>query len=272
MTSPAGHYPGASLTVWSTSTPPGLLNRTRVSDGQQVGSGALPGFVNHALFWTGSADSVVDLHPSGFTDSGAVGVSAGQQVGWGSTVLHDHALLWMGSADSVVDLNPSGFTDSYAYAVSGDQQVGQGDTGGRPHAMLWTGSADSAVYLHPRGFTYSQAVGVSGGQQVGDGVCHALLRTGSADSVVDLHPRGFAESYAQGVSGGQQVGFGWGDITGSANHALLWTGSADSVVDLQTFLPPEFRDSVATGIDADANIVGYAQGPDGDHAFLLIPE
>ena len=101
MTSPAGHYPGASLTVWSTSTPPGLLNRTRVSDGQQVGSGALPGFVN---------------------------------------------------------------------------------------------------------------------------------------------------------------------------HALLWTGSADSVVDLQTFLPPEFRDSVATGIDADANIVGYAQGPDGDHAFLLIPE
>ena len=184
MTSPAGHYPGASLTVWSTSTPPGLLNRTRVSDGQQVGSGALPGFVNHALFWTGSADSVVDLHPSGFTDSGAVGVSAGQQVGWGSTVLHDHALLWMGSADSVVDLNPSGFTDSYAYAVSGDQQVGQGDTGGRPHAMLWTGSADSVVDLHaflPPEFTRSWATGIDAdGNIVGvaiepDNTGHAFL-------------------------------------------------------------------------------------------------
>ena len=176
-----------------------------------------------------------------------------------------------------IDLHPSGFTDSRALAVSDGQQVGYTGTP-PPHerALLWTGSPDSVVDLTPSGFTYSRAAGVSGGQQVGSGITgdqqHALLWTGSADSVVDLHPRGFAESYAQGVSGGQQVGFGWGDITGSANHALLWTGSADSVVDLQTFLPPEFRDSVATGIDADANIVGYAQGPDGDHAFLLIPE
>jgi hypothetical protein len=99
---------------------------------------------------------------------------------------------------------------------------------------------------------------------------HALLWTGSADSVVDLNPSGFTASEAYGVSGGQQVGVG---TIGGQEHALLWMGSADSVVDLHTFLPPQFTSSIAHGIDADGNIVGYASGPDGNnHAFLLIPE
>jgi hypothetical protein len=36
-----------------------------VSDGQQVGSGTIFRGPDHALLWTGSADSVVDLHPAG---------------------------------------------------------------------------------------------------------------------------------------------------------------------------------------------------------------
>jgi hypothetical protein len=119
-----------------------------VSDGQQVGGGRLPGNVNHALLWMGSADSVVDLHPSGFTDSVVYGVFDGQQVGYGQTGNLRHALLWTGSADSVVDLHPSGFDNSVAVGVSGGQQVGYGQTGDLRHALLWTGSADSVLDLH----------------------------------------------------------------------------------------------------------------------------
>jgi hypothetical protein len=43
------------------------------------------------------------------------------------------------------------------------------------------------------------------------------------------------------------------------------------VVDLHTFLPPGFTTSEAFGIDADGNIVGYAVGPAGAHAFLWQP-
>jgi hypothetical protein len=64
----------------------------------------------------------IDLNPSGFMASQALGVSGGQQVGAGGG--QQHALLWMGSAASVVDLNPSGFMASQALGVSGGQQVG----------------------------------------------------------------------------------------------------------------------------------------------------
>jgi hypothetical protein len=79
--------------------------------------------------WTGSADSVVDLHPSGFTQSFAYGVSGGQQVGYGggaATGFRDHALLWTGSADSVVDLHtflPPEFTSSYAWGIDADGNI-----------------------------------------------------------------------------------------------------------------------------------------------------
>src|SRR6516225_4969575 len=75
----------------------------------------------------------IDLHPSGFTDSAAVGVSGGQQVGCGETADSTHALLWTGSADSAVDLHPSGFTNSVANGVSDGQQAGSGDIGAFTH-------------------------------------------------------------------------------------------------------------------------------------------
>jgi hypothetical protein len=130
----------------------------------------------------------IDLHPSGFTSSEALGVSGGQQVGFGESVEGGgpHALLWTGSAGSVVDLHPSGFPGSQGLGVSGGQQVGSGtgfDSFARL-ALLWTGSAASVVFLHPSGFFgESEALGVSGGQQVGSGgffvdgvfIQHALL-------------------------------------------------------------------------------------------------
>mgnify|MGYP000883691114 CR=1 FL=1 len=41
-------------------------------------------------------------------------------------------------------------------------------------------------------------------------------------------------------------------------HALVWNGTADSVVDLNVYLPAGYTHGVATGIDQDGNVVGYA--------------
>jgi hypothetical protein len=99
----------------------------------------------HALLWSGSADSVVDLHPSGFFNTFAYGVSGGRQVGEGTgpvTDYWDHALVWSGSADSVIDLHqflPVGFRDSYAQAIDDQGNIlgYANDYDGYTHAILW---------------------------------------------------------------------------------------------------------------------------------------
>ena len=212
------------------------------SGGQQVGWGNPIGTENrpglwqhHAVLWRGSAGSVVDLHPNGFTSSEAHGISGAEQVGFGTdqTGGGTHALLWRGSAGSVVDLHPNGFTTSAAWGTSDGQQVG------------------------------------SGSGPVTGNITHALLWRGSAGSMVDLNPPGFWESSAVAASGTQQVGSGQGVVTNQDDHALLWRGSAISVVDLHTFLPSTYSRSWATGIDATGNIVGFAAARDGlQHAFL----
>ena len=162
-----------------------------------------------------------------------MGVGDGQQVGFVMNPRTLHALLWTGAPESAVDLNPAGFSTSAAYGVSGGQQVGSGLTGASEHALLWTGTAESVVDLHPAGYRHSRALGVAGCQQVGLAV----------------------------------------DPTTTNNHAMLWTGTADSAVDLHSFLPPVWTMSVATGIDADGNIVGWAccDGAGGGHAMLWTP-
>jgi len=157
-------------------------------------------------------------------------------VGWGSPYGGGgHALLWSGTAANCVDLNPpSGFTTSVAFGISDGQQVGCGwgdVTGNNEHALLWSGTAASYVDLNPTGFVDSIARGVCGGKQVGDG--HTL---------------------------------GW-----ECNHALLWSGTADSFIDLHAFLPSQYDDSYAYGIDSGGNIVGFAHlsGTVGVHHAVL---
>ena len=226
------------------------------------------------MLWSGSAGSYVDLNPTGFEVSKAIGTSGDQQVGYGqgtATGGQTHALLWSGSADSYVDLNPTGFDFSYAYETLAGQQVGYGRVGGRNHALLWSGAADSYIDLHPAtGFLLSIAEGISGGQQVGHGsgpatgttdfglwAPHALLWSGSANSYVDLNPTGFEVSKAIGTSGDQQVGWGSGTATGDQEHALLWSGSANSYVDLN---PTGFTASTAHDVSGGQQ-VGGGLGP-----------
>jgi hypothetical protein len=222
-------------------------------DGQQVGYGSGPatadpihGSPNHALLWSGTAESAVDLNPAGFWFSSATGVSGGRQVGSGggdATGNIVHALLWQGTADSVVDLHPVhlGFGNSAALGISGEQVVGyaRGPNPGdhiREHAMLWFGTADSAV---------------------------------------DLSSSDFSRSYAVATNGIQQVGYGANTGNFSDVHALLWSGTADSVIDLNTFLPTGYTQAVAVGIDAAGNVVGWANGPASgfeDHIFVWTPQ
>ena len=278
--------------LWLADGTPFDLNRSQdetsmayaTNGAHQVGYGTpqtTTGF--HALLWSGSPASAIDLHPTGLSGVGqsvAYGLSATQQVGQGYSNLGSpnpigHALLWNGSAASVVDLNPTnlpGVASSLAYGTDGTNQVGWSSPGTQPHhALLWSGTAASAVDLNPGGFVTSMAFGVSGNQQVGTGLTAsggggALLWTGSASSAV--HLRG---NEAVATNGKQQVGDTSTTGSNPATHAVLWSGTATSMVDLHPFLPPGFGSSWAASIDSAGDVFGWAGKLGGLYAVEWLP-
>jgi hypothetical protein len=198
--------------------------------------------------------SVTNHNPAGSTESGAIGVSGGQQVGYAFVGGHYRASLWNGSAASWVDLDPAGSTESVAGDVSGGQQVGYARMSGQSgeRASLWSGTAASWVDLNPVGSSASDAWGVGDGRQVGfasiGGHYHASLWSGTAASWMDLNPAGATSSDAKGVSGGQQVGYA---NVGGQGRASLWSGSAASWVDLN---PAGSTYSEAQGVDGGGQV------------------
>jgi hypothetical protein len=102
-----------------------------VSDGQQVGSvdfaivkgRRLQGYVRHASLWSGTAESWVDLHPKGYNQSEARGISHGYQAGSAQVdSFFDiwHAGMWSGTPGSWVDLHaflPTEYIDSEAQDI-----------------------------------------------------------------------------------------------------------------------------------------------------------
>src|SRR5207302_5999566 len=100
-----------------------------IGGGLQVGSGTpTSSSISHALLWSGTAGSVVDLHPSSYTGgSEAFGVSGGTEVddGFISVGGAGHALKWTGAAASFVVLNGT-FSMSAACGISGSAIVGFG--------------------------------------------------------------------------------------------------------------------------------------------------
>lgn len=220
------------------------------SGNQQVGDGFTNNANNetHALLWTGTAASAVDLHPTNLGAgtvyySQANDTNGTKQVGYANgdpTSFFDHAIMWSGAANTAVDLNPTnltGYDNSYAYSLSssGNHQVGYGNgsaTSGNDHALLWSGTSGTAVDLNPTNLT------------------------------------NFTRSYANGCDDTVQVGYGF-HTTDSANHALAWVGTASTAIDLQSLLPTinggSWQESAAFTIDANGNIYGWAHGtPDGN--------
>ncbi|HWW74971.1 MAG TPA: hypothetical protein VNZ44_06240, partial [Pyrinomonadaceae bacterium] len=105
----------------------------------------------HAALWTGTAASVVDLHPSGYASSQAHATNGAQQAGFGwantpAQVTRRHALVWSGNAASAVDLNqfmPLGFTEAAATGIDAAGNVvgwavkGSSDGTASTHAVMW---------------------------------------------------------------------------------------------------------------------------------------
>jgi hypothetical protein len=263
-----------------------FVNSTNGSS--QVGYGTGPvsggdGIIGHALLWTGSGASAIDLNPTnltGITKSVAYAVSGNVQVGYGGGsaaggVNGSHAMLWHGDPGTAVDLHPtslSGYDNSVAYATDGVYEVGQAIgsvTNAHQHAMMWKGSADTAVDLSPTNlpqFNISIALGVGGGEEVGYGAhstgsqpAHALLWMGGSMDAIDLNPTdlsGLSSSQALATNGLEQVGFAFRTAS-SWSDALLWNGSGSTTIDLATGLPAGTLTSAATSIDAQGNVFGY---------------
>jgi hypothetical protein len=108
-----GQTPG-SATAWATNG---------VQQAGQIGS--------HAVIWSGTASSVVDINPTslaGIANSIALAMNQTEEVGYGSngplvTLANDRALLWSGTAASAINLQtllPATGSWSYSRAYSID--------------------------------------------------------------------------------------------------------------------------------------------------------
>jgi hypothetical protein len=138
----------------------------RATDGvQQVGSvGVLLNAwtgqsVQFASLWSGTASSWV---PLSFTESEAVGVHNGVQVGWTAAGVTNprFACLWRGTKESIQGMHPAAATSSVLVGVLDNHQVGAAQFGGRWKAGIWSGTPESFENLDalvPTGFTGSWA-------------------------------------------------------------------------------------------------------------------
>ena len=115
-----------------------------------------PYVLSHALLWSGTAASAVDLNPVGFTFSEARGVFGGQQVGYGygpaTGGTFNHALLWSGTAGSAVDLQsflPENYTGSDAAAIDPNGNIvgeAYNSSTGQYDAILWVAVPEPSAF------------------------------------------------------------------------------------------------------------------------------
>jgi hypothetical protein len=139
---------------------------------QQVGHALIPDPPpattghNHAVLWM--SGFLIDLHPTGYEDSQALGVAAGTQVGYGQMGGHFHALAWSGNIASVVDLNrflPGSVTAAFAFGVDEDGNIvgaAQSSSFIGTHAFLWKLVAvdvSNQVSIAPGGFRLNRTTG-----------------------------------------------------------------------------------------------------------------
>jgi hypothetical protein len=260
------------------STPGTSLYLRGSGDGQQVGLGVYPGqpigSSNRAILWSGSADTMVDLTPSGYSYGFATGAENGVQVGTvasnftavpkDTTFAPYRASLWHGTSAGWMDLNPAGYYQSWGNCIAGGQQGGYGKptSAEASHALLWSGTAASVVDLTPYPGIATVVNGCAPGVQVGNAGDRAAMWHGTAASFVNLHPDFYAYSNALAVSQEQTVGWG------NHSHAVLWTGTDNfNVIDLHP-MQGVFNISIAESTSG-AQQVGWAQSLSGaTHAFL----
>ena len=235
------------------------------------GEGLATGGLEHALQWSGSAATVLDLHPGQFAVSRIVGASGTQQVGIASSDPggflqgnrgNNRAVLWNDGAGAI-ELHPAGHIYSEAFDCYGNVQVGVVDD----RAALWLGSAASYVNLEQPGTYFSEAHGIFEDTQVGyanvgpslqNSFSHAMIWFGSAASATDIHPASFVNSRAFAVSAAAIVGVASGSNPFDL-HAVAWLGPDREFVDLSAVLGSNYIESWAVGLNDAGNIYGFAR-------------
>lgn len=182
-----------------------------VGGGQQVGY-VIKSLANAAL-WSGSAKSLVVLHPTGAVTSFAYAAEGGRQVGYAGYDVRVrveavkgqkdarfyYAMVWNGTAASAQNIHTVpvnamagvNLSHSYAQGISGSLIVGYGGdqskfgTSAYSHALVWDASqsyqaTDLNAFL-PAGFVGAQALSVDaqgnicGFMAKADGTRHAVV-------------------------------------------------------------------------------------------------
>ncbi|MCE5315058.1 MAG: carboxypeptidase regulatory-like domain-containing protein [Armatimonadota bacterium] len=235
---------------------------------------------DHAALWTGSADSIVDMHPVGAASSAVNAVSNGWQAGiinveadTDPVTYADHACIWNGTADSHVDLHVSTQTASAAnglYTSDGSNILVGGYVKGADtvvKACLWSYDAGagtstntdlSSVSTEASEVTCVYGTNKAGYAQVSS-VSHACLWTGTANTWSDLNPSAASASAIAYMCDGRQVGYA--TISG-VDCAGLWKGTSGSFVNLSSYLSAgvygnSYARSVYVSGD-DTYVAGYA--------------
>ncbi|MGA3068322.1 MAG: hypothetical protein ABSF29_15865 [Tepidisphaeraceae bacterium] len=226
-----------------------------ISGDQEVGSGVTAGGATHALLWTGTAASFVDLNPPEASYSEANANFGSFQGGLAVDNSDSYAADWNGSASLNTDLDTLG----QVLAMDGQNQVGYGGIpfGNAVNAAEWSGTAGSVTFLTTPQRKTSYAFGVSGTQVVGvigppGGLLPSEPVLWTGGSVIDLSVAGYAphgDAYA--TNGVSQVGV-QGTDSGEAD-AMLWNGSATNYVDLGELIPSSYGATGSTGESIDAN-------------------
>lgn len=268
---------------------------------QQVGLTIL-GLTDAATLWTGTAASAVFLNPPGIDTAVATDTDGVNQFGTARVNGETHAYVWSGTAASAVDIHPTApgltFTSSYSGSIRQGLACGlavDDNDQGFFNAVLWTAlDPNSVVVLHTPDLLESRANAlippttpggpvVVYGESYPDGSAwNATAWTytpGAPTPVVrtSLHPAGLFRSFINAAEGNTQVGFVGldPDANGvSFERAAAWSGTATSYVDLHAALiqtAPGYQNSVATGIDAQGNIYGYAYEVDPSSGQPLLP-
>jgi hypothetical protein len=197
------------------------------------------GETTHAVLWTGTPESIIDLHPSGYALSSAIGQSGNTIVGKimpkGTSIYRLQAATWDATTYKVTNCHPDGYDNSMMNGISDNVIVGSASPTGSTsfdnlHAVIWNGISRKVRDIHPEGYVSSNAFGVLGDIIVGyatpkDSSAHAALWHNSTGQFTDLHPAKYYESRIQGTTSAMQ--FGHAD-----NHAMVWYGSASSAVDI----------------------------------------
>ena len=259
----AAQFSVTNLATFSSQSSPRSINNV----GQVVGHAILTSnYANiNAFLW--QSGSMQDLGSLGGRDSLATAINdAGQVVGWAGTENYgSHAFLWQ--SGSMQDLGTLGGTYSVAFDINAaGQVVGAANTSGYApnHAFLW--QSGSMQDLGTLGGTDSAALGINAAGQVvgqaftsGDATYHAFLW--QSGNMQDLGTLGGKSSTALDINDTGQVVGGAG-TQNYGSHAFLW--QSGNMQDLGTL----GGTSVARGINAAGQVVGYSYTDVAQHAFL----